>query len=348
MDNSATNKTSVLKQGSGTWTLSGSSANTYTGLTTVSAGELDLNKTASNGAIAGDILVNGGTLKWATGSNTEQVSNSSNITLSSGTVDLNGNSQETIGSFTNNGGTFTTGPGGLLFAPSGSITFAAGTNTLRGGFGTVESPHIIITGGTNIVEGATTLTFGGAMIVQTGGVGLEMTGSTLTLNSENSIGGNDNLRPGTCSLNASFANPVAANITSHASSVTSTIASGGSGSIPGTISLNGAICTFTVEDGAAAIDMSVSARLVNNIGNNNPGGLIKAGAGLLQLSGANTYTGTTTVAASGGTLSIDSGASGTGRLAGTSGITVNSGGTLLLAQTVRPARIESTTALQSR
>ena len=67
-------------------------------------------------------------------------------------------------------------------------------------------------------------------------------------------------------------------------------------------------------------------------GGNSSFGIAKKGGGILILSGPNSYSGATTISASGGTLSVDSGASGTGRLAGTSGITVNSGGTLLLAQ----------------
>ena len=51
--------------GLGTMIFSGGSSNTYTGLTTVTAGELDLNKTSAT-AIAGNVLVNGGTLRWVT------------------------------------------------------------------------------------------------------------------------------------------------------------------------------------------------------------------------------------------------------------------------------------------
>jgi autotransporter-associated beta strand protein len=56
--------------------------------------------------------------------------------------------------------------------------------------------------------------------------------------------------------------------------------------------------------------------------------LQKNGAGTLILTGANTYSGTTTV--NGGTLTVAGGAGPAAALSSTSGITVNSGGTVLL------------------
>lgn len=60
------------------------------------------------------------------------------------------------------------------------------------------------------------------------------------------------------------------------------------------------------------------------------GGLTFTGGGAYTLSGADTYSGTTTINA--GTLKIDNNNTTTARLANTSSIAVNSGGTLLLAQ----------------
>jgi autotransporter-associated beta strand protein len=59
------------------------------------------------------------------------------------------------------------------------------------------------------------------------------------------------------------------------------------------------------------------------------GGLTKSGSGTLTLSGANTYSGVTTINA--GTLKLDNAGTTTARLTATTNITVNSGGTLLLA-----------------
>lgn len=87
---------SLTKTGAGNLTLSGSNANTYTGTTTVSAGELELNKTAGTNAIAGDVAVNGGTLLLSAAN---QIADTSDMTLGGGTFDTNGNN-ESLGTLT--------------------------------------------------------------------------------------------------------------------------------------------------------------------------------------------------------------------------------------------------------
>ncbi|MDF3057948.1 MAG: autotransporter-associated beta strand repeat protein [Rariglobus sp.] len=79
------NITGLTKSGSGTLTLSGTTANTYTGTTYVNDGTLLLNKSAGVKAVAGDITVGDGrgidTLRFATN---EQLAVTSNVTLSGG------------------------------------------------------------------------------------------------------------------------------------------------------------------------------------------------------------------------------------------------------------------------
>ena len=85
----------MTKAGAGTQTLSGTSANTYSGTTTINAGELDLNKTGVN-AIAGDITIGDGTgtdtLKLLAAN---QIIDASVVTMnnSGGVFDLNGNAE---------------------------------------------------------------------------------------------------------------------------------------------------------------------------------------------------------------------------------------------------------------
>src|SRR5436305_9252032 len=79
----------LTKNGAGILTLNGTTANTYTGLTTVNAGELDLGKTANVNAIgSGGLTINAGTVKF-TGTSTDEIANTANVTLSGGTLDLN-------------------------------------------------------------------------------------------------------------------------------------------------------------------------------------------------------------------------------------------------------------------
>ena len=253
-------------------TFSGASANTYTGLTTVTAGELDLNKTAGVNAITGlgllniaspDVLVNGGTLKWLAN---EQLANNATISLTSGAVNLNGMT-ETLGDFSNSGGTFTTGSGKLI-GTGASVTWSGGTNTINSG-GTVEDAHVAITGGTNEVQG------GGLLQVDDGGLGLQLTGSTLTLDSASGTAG-ELLLGKTASTSA--------NLTTFASSTTSNISSGGSATNAGYIDLNGGTSTFTIASGTtpSGVDLAISAVIQD-------GALTKAGPGTLALTGANTY-----------------------------------------------------------
>ncbi len=155
---------SITKAGGGILTLSGPAANTYSGLTTVSNGQLDLSKNAGGGggvnAIAGDVTINGGTLRWLA---SNQIADGSSIIMSSGAMSLNGQT-ETIAGFSNSGGTFTTGAG-TLHGTGATITWSGGTNTINSG-GTVDDKHVVISGGTNTVEA------GGLLKVLSGGARL--------------------------------------------------------------------------------------------------------------------------------------------------------------------------------
>ena len=71
---------------------------------------------------------------------------------------------------------------------------------------------------------------------------------------------------------------------------TATIANGAGGGTSGRVDLGGANREFNVGDGSSDVDLSISVPIIN-------GGLTKAGAGTLAMSGANTYTGDTAVEA---------------------------------------------------
>jgi autotransporter-associated beta strand protein len=307
----------LTKTGSGTLTLDGSVGNTYTGLTTVSGGVLALNKSSGVDAIAGDpisvgktprdILVNGGTLRWDAGN---QVGDSTSLRITSGTVDFN-NFSETLFDLKNVGGTVNYGTGSVTITDP--EWYAGSTNTVSGAtsFGLLD-----IYGGTNTVNAGGNLTVGSmgnlrflqnaaftdgegdpiaaspsVISLDLNGVG---TAGTLTLASNVSFGPATGVgAPGTFDSSVSI-NSVGGNL--------------------GQVDLGGANRTFDIGNSTASVDMSISAGIIN-------GEITKTGSGTLLLSGANTYTGTTTV--NNGTLVVNGSIS---NLAGN--VTVGAGATL--------------------
>jgi autotransporter-associated beta strand protein len=115
----------MTKAGTGTLTFGGSAANTLTGTTTVSAGTLQLNKSASTTAIAGNLEVaTGATLLI---SQSEQVNDASVVTLSGGTIAKgSGAITETFGALTlgaNSSLDFGSGTGNFTFSTYNPASF---------------------------------------------------------------------------------------------------------------------------------------------------------------------------------------------------------------------------------
>jgi autotransporter-associated beta strand protein len=169
-----------------------------------------------------------------------------------------------------------------------TVTWSGGTNTV-GADQTVQGTQITVTGGTNTVQGLagppTGTTSGGTLRVIAGGNGLQITGATVTLNSDNTSAGRLLIQ---------------GDVSTFPSSTTALIASGGSAAIPGTADLGSHTALFTVASGTVPSpgpDLSITARLTN-------GGLEKAGPGIIALSGDNTYSGGTKLDA--GTFYINS------------------------------------------
>jgi autotransporter-associated beta strand protein len=289
----------LIKSGTGTLSLTGTTANTYSGLTTVNAGELDLNKTTAL-AVGGDLLILGGTVANLA---SEQIVDTSTVTVNGGFLLFNNtNLTETIGALSINGGTVLGGnaiinvngdlvlTGGTLFATSNTLSVAGNWSK---------------TGGT-FLPGAGTVLFTGSSVqtVRSGGTAFNTisfpgTGTLKLLDTLTSPGVFTTLG-GTLDLNGQTAN---LNTFSLQGGTVSTSVAGGK-----LVTTN----AYDLQSG------TISAALTGAVGVN------KTTAGTVILSGANTYTGPTLV--SDGTLEIDGSV--------TSNVTVTTPGSLIGIGTV--------------
>lgn len=173
-------------------------------------------------------------------------------------------------------------------AVQATITWSGGTNTVPADT-TQPDSSIVITGGTNTVQGLAGppagVTSGGTLRLSAGGGGLQITGASVTLNSDTTSAGRLLLQ---------------GNVSTSASSTTALIGSGGAAANAGSVDLSSGTRILTIAPGtvpAAGADLSIAAKITN-------GGLQKAGTGILALSGTNNYAGGTRIDA--GTLYINS------------------------------------------
>jgi fibronectin-binding autotransporter adhesin len=144
----------LTKVGTGTFTLT--QANAYTGLTTVSAGELHLNTTGAP-SIAGNLRVNGGTAKLL---QSDQLASGKTLVVSSGSFDLQSFNQ-TLAGVQLTGGTIA-GTTGTLTSTS-DFDLQAGTVSakLAGAVGLNKTTAGTLTlSGANTFTGATTVSAG--------------------------------------------------------------------------------------------------------------------------------------------------------------------------------------------
>lgn len=263
-------------------------ANTYTGLTTISAGTLNLSKTTGVTAVAGDILIGAGTLNQTT---SNQIADTVTVTLNNAAAvwTLSGQS-ETVANVNLQNST-ATGSTGLQTGGSGALTVTGAFNQTGGEF-------TLASGGTGSSLTANTFSFTAGNFVF-GNTNVTTTGQRLVVGVGGfTIGGgrNLNINSGTNSPNNFIS--LSGDLTSQASVSSNVILDGGG---TGEFRLQNATRTFTVADGVAVSDLTISAKIVDGSGVG-VSGLIKAGDGTMTLSGtvANTYTGVTTV--TGGSL----------------------------------------------
>jgi len=342
-----------------------------TGLTTKSAAlTADATLTTNSAVIIADAISGAFNLTKAGASSLTLSGNNTfgsgkTFTLSAGTLNINSATALGAGTFQIDGGvidstaTFTnqtltnnnplTVNGNFTFTGTNSLNLGTGSVTLGAAAGTTRS----------ITVSANTLTTGGdisngvtANIITKAGNG------TLTLMGNNSYSGGTNLTAGTIAVGTNTAlgsGPLAfsdgatlrsadantrtlANVWTPGSGTSNTIfGSAATGDLILTdstsFSFAGSVKTFTVNNSTTTISKGFTSSGGGN-------GLTKAGAGTLVLTGTSTYTGATLINA--GTLeAATTGALGSGTT-GTSGITVNAGGTLVLSNTGVTDRVKNT------
>ena len=248
--------TGLTKAGAGTLTLTG--INTYTGDTTVSAGTLQLNTTGGT-AMGGNLVVSGGTAQLL---QSNQVPTGKGISVSSGLLDLTGKSN-TVSSVQLTGGIIS---GGTLTSTSafdvrtGSVSaILAGANGLtKSGAGTVTLS------GANTYNGPTFIIDGGTLNANAINA-LPTANGRSAVSIDQSGSGTSMLALGTAQSIASLAGASTSKVNLNA--------------YPLTIGTTTGSTTF-----AGVLSSSTTA-----------GALIKDGASTQVLSGANTYTGSTTI-----------------------------------------------------
>jgi autotransporter-associated beta strand protein len=320
--------TGLTKSGTGTLTLN--TTNTYTGTTAIQGGAVNIGATGALGT--GPLVLGGATLdnssvgplaltnsaqSWA-GSFT-YAGTTQSLDMGAGAVTINAtNPTVTVGGNTLTvGGVIANGTGNSFIKDGAGTLLLTGDNTFTGGV-TINGGILQVsrttagrtplgTGNVTVNANATlvggnadafgfapnavpaTITINGGTVTDLGTASyrvtlpnLNITGGTLT-----SAGGNNGDANGNFSF---FGDGTTATIATNASSTTTTISAAG-------VSMQRPT-TFNVAAGTTStgVDLLVSSNVVVN-GTN---GMTKTGAGVMSLTGTNTYTGTTTVTA--GTL----------------------------------------------
>jgi len=310
----------ITFNGAGAVELNGTTVNTYTGPTVLNSGYLRFAKTGAgaNGAIGGDLIVNGGTALWGT---SNQIADTANITINGGTVMMRpannsgSSSSEVFNDLTMNGGEFQSGS-----SSSGANTVVFRNATLTNGNFSVSRNNRVTLSGLMALSGARITIANAQSTASTYDTGV-------TLNGGLSIA---NLAEGAYTPIQFTAGPSATTLggrillasdltfTGNSTNNHTVLISGDTGDFnnPGVIALSGTR-TFNIGDGAAASDLTSTAPLIDAAAGDT-GSLVKTGAGTLDLQGANTYTGSTTISA--GTLLING--------SSTSAVAVNNTGTL--------------------
>ena len=298
-------------------------------------GNLNVNGTggalSGSGVVSGTVNVTAGTFTVnADGGNPSSFTAQSIVVSGSGTqFNLNGQTATVQQSMSvGSGSSFTTGVGGHLIDNGSTITWDSNSLVTVNADASVVSKHVIINGTGNLVESAGSVgTSGGLIQIQATGDGLELSGATLTLQSDSSYNraGKLILDSGAGSANASQTVAGGAGLWVHAGA--STIKSSGTGTVAGSVNLGGGQTVF--------LDSNASLNLQNlNLTNGNLTVQAKDNTGKLLFSGSNTVEGAASILSGVLTLARDVSASSPVLSFGTTsnGLTIGENATLVVGE----------------
>jgi len=282
----------LMKAGLGTLTLDGSTSNTQTGLTTVSAGSLVLAKTGGATALGGALTI-GAVAASTAGNATVRLegngqmsvltSDTNNLTINAGgTLDMNGHTL-TVNTLSSFFGSTITGPGTLVINRTGGTIGFGGVNFIGSTLQITTANSGNATRTISVVNATDQITFGGSVIQAAGFTGtFNKTGNgTLIMSGDNSHTGVTTITGGM--INIRHANALG---TTAGNTV---VASGG------TLQIQGDITTSA----EALVPIGSGFAGVNGIG-------YQTGA-VVNVSGTNNYAGLITLSTVVATLSSDSG-----------------------------------------
>ena len=309
----------LTKAGAGTLTLSG--ANTYTGATTLSNGTLQIgvDSVGSVGSITssalgtGALAINGGTIS----------SDSTTARTLLNAVTFGGD--VALGNATNNG-KLTFSAAANLGGATRTLTTASDAQfdgVISNGGLTKAGAATLTLSGANTYTGATTLSNGTLQI------GVDSVGSVGSITSSALGTGALAINGGTISSDSTTARTLLNAVTFGGDVALGNATNNGKLTFSAAANLGGATRTLTT-----ASDAEFGGVISN-------GGLTKAGAGTLTLSGDNTYTSGTTVSA--GKLLLDRGTSFGNDYFASSGIAIASGATFEINQTGNTSRYSNIT-----